>query len=230
MAKATTVRFADEIYARLDQASARTGMPVNSIVVAACLEWMERHTPSAAANLPIPMPGPPRWSTLRRAMVEATAGRPSATVYPFERFTAAAKKFLTAAQSEAMQSGDSYIGTEHLMLAAFADPASDAARILASFGATEKTVRAELTKMLVEEKAERKRSGEGIVPTSRVKKVIELAFALSGGAGQARVSTAHILLALVSEGEGVAAHVLKNAHVTAERVSVAMDVLTEPEG
>ncbi|MFI4972744.1 MAG: hypothetical protein ACHP7H_08690, partial [Hyphomicrobiales bacterium] len=45
MAKATTVRFTDEIFARLDQASARTGMPVNSIVIAACLEWMQRHTP-----------------------------------------------------------------------------------------------------------------------------------------------------------------------------------------
>ena len=40
MAKATTVRFTDEVYQRLDQASTRTGMPVNSIVVAACLELM----------------------------------------------------------------------------------------------------------------------------------------------------------------------------------------------
>ena len=45
MTKATTIRFTDDVFARLDQASSWTGMPVNSIVVAACLEWMQRHSP-----------------------------------------------------------------------------------------------------------------------------------------------------------------------------------------
>ena len=77
MAKATTVRFTDELYQRLDVASARTGLPVNSIVVAACLEWMQRHTPEATAQPTLEgWPGPPapvamaapRWSTVRRAI------------------------------------------------------------------------------------------------------------------------------------------------------------------
>src|SRR6266480_2338806 len=99
MARATTVRFSDEMFARLDQAAARTGMPVNSIVIAACLEWMQRHTPPAG-TLSVPVPAP-RWATIRRAVVESVARRGPTGVYPFERFTATAQKFLTAAQTEA---------------------------------------------------------------------------------------------------------------------------------
>src|SRR5436190_1419365 len=86
MAKATTVRFTDEVYQRLDQASARTGMPVNSIVVAACLEWMQRHTPEQgwqpAGPIGMALAAAPRWSTIRRAMRQA--GR-APRMYPFER-------------------------------------------------------------------------------------------------------------------------------------------------
>src|SRR5260370_42370891 len=74
--------FAVEILHRLDQASARTGMPVNSIAIAACLEWMQRHTPAPGAEPgaaeqagwePRSVPVPPSWATLRRA-VERAAG------------------------------------------------------------------------------------------------------------------------------------------------------------
>jgi ATP-dependent Clp protease ATP-binding subunit ClpA len=200
-------------------------MPVNSIVVAACLEWMDRHMPSAAANLQVLTP-PPRWSTLRRAVVEAMAGRPSPQVYPFERFTATAKKFLTAAQSEAQKSGFSYIGTEHLLLAAFAEPRSVSARVLSALGVTEQAVRATLTKMLAAEKVQRK---QGILPTSRVKKVIELSFQLGASGSQSRVSTGHILLALRAEGEGIAAHVLTDMSVTVESIESAMGEIAESE-
>src|ERR1700694_4224865 len=37
-------------------------------------------------------------------------------IYPFERFTERAKHVLTLAQEEAEGSGQSYIGTEHLLL------------------------------------------------------------------------------------------------------------------
>src|SRR5260370_2474968 len=108
--KATTVRFTDEMFARLDQASARTGMPVNSIVIAACLEWMERHTPSpmeprSGVELPttegMRMTVPPRWATIRRAVEQAVRKHPS-TMYPFEPFTSGAQKLLTVAQTEAL--------------------------------------------------------------------------------------------------------------------------------
>lgn len=221
MSRATTVRFTDEIHARLDQASARTGMPVNSIVVAACLEWMERHTPAAASIRQLTSATPvagmapaPRWATIRRA-VELAVGRQGRPNYPFERFTESAQKMLTVAQSEAKALGHSYIGTEHLLLAAFADKDFEAAQILESLAVSEASVRSALAKVL---------SGVSptavapIRPTSRVKVVIETAFRICGLSAQPLVSTGHMLLALSVEGKGVAAQVLDEVGATRERI------------
>src|SRR5207244_9276682 len=123
MPKATTIRFTDEVFARLDQASARTGMPVNSIVVAACLEWLTLHVERAAdqATQQIGVTPAPRWATIRRALEQAVGKAPS-RVYPFAHFTEHAQKLLMVAQAEAEKHGHSYIGTEHLLLACFDSP------------------------------------------------------------------------------------------------------------
>src|SRR5216684_8389243 len=223
MPKATTVRFTDEIFARLDQASARTGMPVNSIVVAACLEWMERHTPSPMQPLigverptteGMRITVPPRWATIRRAVEQAVWKRPS-TIYPFEQFTSGAQKLLTVAQTEALKAGFSYIGTEHMMLAAFGDADFQSAKILAALGVEETGVRSALDKVLGRKK---RAVPTKIIPTSRVKKVIEQAFQLCRSMGGPRVSTGHLLLALATEGEGIAAHVRKDLSATRQRI------------
>lgn len=235
MPKATTIRFSDEVFARLDQASARIGMPVNSIVVAACLEWMQRHTPDPTLPAPgvmaptafgVPVGGAPRWATLRRAVKLAT-GKGSRPFYPFERFSVAAQGLLTAAQKESEKSGHTYIGTEHLLLASFADRASHAATVLASLGVQENDVRAKLEQVVG-------RGGKRtilpmMVPTSRVKQVIELAFKLSMAKGEANVSTGHLLLALSSEGEGIAAHLLNDFGATTERIESTLKEIPEPE-
>lgn len=235
MGKATTIRFTDEVFARLDQASSWTGMPVNSIVVAACLEWMSRHAPDpslpvgtfvAPAGFAVRTPGPPRWATIRRAVVQAvTKGQPLQR-YPFANFTATAQALLASAQAEAERSGVNYIGTEHLLLAAFANAQSDSARVLRSLDVAEAKVRSALEEKLGTEKPT---NAKGSIPTSRVKKVIELAFELSATAGAERVSTAHVLLALAAEGKGIAAHVLNDFGATRNRIDSAIDELTETE-
>lgn len=229
MTRATTLRMTDEVYARLDQASARTGMPVNSIVIAACLEWLQRHTPEHDAPpelRPSPSHGPPRWATIQRAVVQAVSGRTPPHYYPFERFSLKAQQLLAAAQAEAKKAGYSYIGTEHLLLAAFADPESQSAKALAHMRVHERTVRITLEHVLRSKPAPR---NPGIIPTSRVKKVIELAFKLCGTAGDPHVSTGHLLLALATEGKGIAARILKDMGATPDHIQSAMEELTEPE-
>ena len=227
MARATTVRFSDEVYQRLDQASARTGMPVNSIVVAACLEWMQRHTPEQgwepAGPMSMVLPAAPRWSTIRRAIRQA--GR-APSMYPFERFSEHAKALLTITQGEAEKAGFNYIGTEHLLLATFGGPDFHSARILAALGVTEADVRSAITKVITRREG---RAFGGVIPTSRVKKVIEIAFRLRGERGQSHVGTDHILLALATEAEGIAAHVLQDLGATRELIEVEAAKLTEPE-
>ncbi len=41
--KQTTIRFAGTLYHRLELASERTGLTINSIVTIACLDWLRRH-------------------------------------------------------------------------------------------------------------------------------------------------------------------------------------------
>src|SRR3954447_25564084 len=118
MARATTVRFTDEVFARLDKASAQTGMPVHSIVVAACLEWMHRHLPPSPSTtesepaIPIQM-FRPRWSTLRRAVKRAGSAH-APRGYPFEAFATSAQRMLSMAQEEAKTAGRTYIGSEQM--------------------------------------------------------------------------------------------------------------------
>lgn len=217
MSKATTIRFTDEIHARLDQASARTGIPVNSIVVAACLEWLATHLERSE------IPAAPRWATLRRAVGQAFH-EGAATLYPFERFTAHARKFLTLAQGEAQKRGHNYIGTEHLLLACFADPEFRSAKVLAKLGLERDAAEARLDSMLVGETPISKR--EQIHSTARVKKVSEIAFKLSA---ERHVATDHILWALSKEGNGLAAIVLMNFGATPPRIETEITLLKDPE-
>lgn len=241
MGKATTVRFTDELFGRLDQASARTGLPVNSIVIAACLDWLQRHSPP----MDVPLGGPhllspdvlregsvmtqaaPRWATLRRAVEQAVGKRLQTATYPFGGFTPSAQKLLTLAQTEALKAGYSYIGTEHLLLAAFGEADFHSAKILKELGVEEAAVRSALDKLLAKKK---RATPTKIIPTSRVKVVIELAFKVCLTAGDPRVSTGHILLALSSEGKGIAAHVLNDLGATRQRIDSALAQLSEPEG
>ena len=236
MPKATTVRFTDEMFARLDQASARTGMPVNSIVIAACLEWMQRHTPTPSSESiaaveqggwePRARAVPPRWATIRRAVELAVGKKGTSGMYPFERFTQSAQKLLTLAQTEALNAGYSYIGTEHMLLAAYGDADFQSAKVLAALAVDEAAVRSALEKVLGRKK---RAVPTKIIPTSRVKKVIETSFQLCGSMGDPRVSTGHMLLALATEGEGIAAHALKELGATRQRIESQLAQLSEPE-
>ena len=202
-------------------------MPVNSIVVAACLEWMQRHMPEhgwqPVGPMSMALPAAPRWSTIRRAIRQA--GR-APSMYPFERFTEHAKGLLTISQTEAEKAGFNYIGTEHLLLATFGKPDFHSARILGALGVTEAEVRTAIAKVITRKEG---RAFGGIIPTSRVKKVIEIAFQICGAIGQTNVGTDHILLALAAEGEGIAAHVLRDLGATRKRIEAEAAKLTESE-
>lgn len=228
------MRFTDEMFARLDQASARTGMPVNSIVIAAVLEWMQRHTPAPGEpRLEVEssphlqrLTVPPRWATLRRAVELAVGKRSAPGTYPFERFTASAQKLLMLAQAEALKASHSFIGTEHMVLAAFEDAEFHSAKILAALQIDAAAARVEIERLAGKHKGATRKH---IIPTSRVKSVIETAFRFCEAVGDPRVSTGHVLLALAAEGEGIGSQVLNNLGATKERVEAELAQLTEPE-
>jgi ClpA/ClpB-like protein len=140
-------------------------------------------------------------------------------MYPFERFTEDAKRTLTMAQEEAERSHHSYIGTEHLLLGLLRVERGTAYRVLTDLAIDIVTVR-EVIKSVVGRNE--RILVQSIIPTSRVKKVIELSFEEARRMGHNEVDTGHILLGLIVEGEGIAAHVLTDLGATLEKVRPAI--------
>src|SRR5206468_2738374 len=69
-----------------------------------------------------------------------------------------------------------------------------------------------------------------IIPTSRVKKVIEISFEEARRMGNNYVGTEHLLLGLLIEGEGIAAHVLEDLGANLEKVRGEIDRLLHESG
>src|SRR5713101_1095393 len=137
------------------------------------------------------------------------------TMYPFERFTERAKKVLTLAQEEAERSHHSYIGTEHLLLGLLREGEGLAAKVLNNLGVEIGKVRQTIESVLGRNE---RIIIQQIIPTSRVKKVIEISFEEARRVGHNYVGTEHLLLGLLIEGEGIAAHVLEDLGATLEKV------------
>jgi len=136
-------------------------------------------------------------------------------LYPFERFTERAKKVLTLAQEEAERSHHSYIGTEHLLLGLLREGEGLAAKVLNNLGVEINKVRATIESVLGRNE---RIIIQQIIPTSRVKKVIEISFEEARRMGNNYVGTEHLLLGLLIEGEGIAAGVLESLGVNLEKV------------
>jgi hypothetical protein len=141
-------------------------------------------------------------------------------MYPFERFTEDAKRTLTLAQEEAERSHHSYIGTEHLLLGLLRVEKGVACRVLTDLGIDIGTVRAAIEGVIGRNE---RIFIQQIIPTSRVKKVIELSFEEAMRLGHNEVDTGDILLGLIIEGEGIAGHVLSDLGATLENVRAALE-------
>jgi hypothetical protein len=126
---------------------------------------------------------------------------------------------LTLAQEEAERSGHSYIGTEHLLLGLLREHQGLGALVLVNLGLDTMMVRRTIESVLVRNE---RIPIQQIIPTSRVKKVIEISFDEARRLGHNYVGTEHLLLGLLLEGEGIAAHVLEDLGATLERVRAEM--------
>jgi flavin reductase (DIM6/NTAB) family NADH-FMN oxidoreductase RutF len=135
-------------------------------------------------------------------------------LYPFERFTADSKRVLTLAQEEAEKSGHSYIGTEHLLLGLMRVEGTSSS-VLSSMGIQIDQVRDHIKNVLGRNE---RILIQLLIPTSRVKHVIELAFMQARTLGSEHVESGHLLMGLVLDGEGIAAKVLEDLGATRERV------------
>jgi ClpA/ClpB-like protein len=123
----------------------------------------------------------------------------------FERFTQDARRVVVLAQEEARLLNHDYIGTEHVLLGLIQEGEGVAARALKALDVSLEQVRAEVQEMVGEGQGA---PVEHIPFTPRAKKVLELSLREALQMGHNYIGTAHILLGVVREGEGVGARIL----------------------
>jgi ATP-dependent Clp protease ATP-binding subunit ClpC len=126
----------------------------------------------------------------------------------FNRFTERARKVIILAKEEAKRFNHDYIGTEHILLGLIREGEGVASAVLQNMGLGLDKIRVEIEKMVQPGPAT---VISGDIPfTPRAKRVVELSMEEARQLGHNYIGTEHLLLGLLSEGEGVAAQVLMN--------------------
>ena len=150
----------------------------------------------------------------------------------FEHLTPRAQRAVQLAEREADRFNHAYVGTEHLLLGLVALGEGVAVEVLESMGVSLDDIRLAVERQ-VGQGGETKTAGQRPY-TPRSKKVFQLALAEAQGMQQPQVGTEHLLLALLREGEGVAAQVLASLNVNLTEVQTAVrkyiEANTDAEG
>ena len=133
----------------------------------------------------------------------------------FEKFSERARRVLSLAQEEAQRFNHNYISTEHILLGLVRESDGVAARVLSNLNVELNKVRSAVEFIIG--RGEKSTSAEiGLTP--RAKKVIELAVDEARRLNHHYIGTEHLLIALMREGEGVAAGVLESLGVSLDSV------------
>jgi ATP-dependent Clp protease ATP-binding subunit ClpC len=123
----------------------------------------------------------------------------------FDRFTERAQKVMVYSQEEAIRLNHNYIGTEHILLGLVKEGEGIAAQILKNKGINFDMVRQQVEAAV----GKGEQQIEQVIGyTPRTKTILELSVDEARILGQNYVGTEHLLLALIREGEGVAAQIL----------------------
>lgn len=142
------------------------------------------------------------------------------------RFTQRAQQVLSLAQESAERFNHNYVGTEHLLIGLLREGTGVASHVLNRLG-----VQLERVNAIVE-----RISGTGrrtpfskLELTPRTRRVIELAVEEARRLSHHYISTEHLLLGLVRQGDGVAIDILRQLGVSPDQVRVEINkALSEP--
>lgn len=218
--KSTTIRFADAVYGRLEIASRMTGLPINSIVTVACLQWLQQNT--------VPQFGMPSMRWMPRSaeqfsrMVELT-GPPAAGADPLWIFTGAAQEALGHAHDEAERTQQPWIGTDQLLLGLYAVSDGRAGQAL-------RRLDVDVAAVVGTGEPEEAGGRPGrLLPTRQVRRVLKRAHEVAEREKASQVGTDHLLLGLLLDGESRAASTLEAAGVTEHSIRDALAAIPAEE-
>ncbi len=134
----------------------------------------------------------------------------------YQRFTDRARKVLQLANQEAVRSNHEYIGSEDVLLGLIGEGEGVAANALKHLKVDLRKVRIEVDTLL--------QSGSDIAiaascrKAGQIKEVVDYSILEALNLNHDYVGTEHILLGLLRDQHGVAAHVLINMGLTLEKV------------
>lgn len=125
----------------------------------------------------------------------------------FERFTEGARQVVVLAQEEARLLDHMHIGTEHLLLGAIRQADEVVLGVLNAHGVTLDSTRTAVAELI----GRGDETFRGQIPfTPRAKKVLELSLVKAHDLDHKVIAPFHLVVALALEGEGVAAHILRD--------------------
>jgi ATP-dependent Clp protease ATP-binding subunit ClpC len=169
--------------------------------------------------------------------------KPGRTAGPDLPYTSRAKKVLELAMSEARMLSHSYVGTEHLLLGTIAEEKGIAAQVLRSMGVTLERARSEALRILgaprevpappdslvghpVAPGYARSRSPYGVALvddfTGRARDVLRTAYDEAAGRDHRLVELSHVLLALSTRDDGMAAVLIDQVAGSRKTVAEAL--------
>lgn len=132
-------------------------------------------------------------------------------------FSDRAREVVEDSIEKAREFNSKYVDTEHLLLGLLEEEV--ASSLLMDLGIKTDDLKKYLEKNIVEGTGDEDKDPEF---SSRAKKVLELAFYAARDMGHNYVGSEHIILGLVSEGEGMAAQVLSKYSIDSEKVSTLL--------
>jgi prophage maintenance system killer protein len=142
----------------------------------------------------------------------------------FLRFTDRARRVVVLAQEEARLLRHNSVGTEHILLGLLHEGEGVAARALESLGINREAARQQIEGIIGHG---RQVPGGHIPFTARAKKMLELSLREALALGHNYVGTEHLLLAMLRDGQGVAAQVLTGSGIGHAQVRErVLDLLT----
>lgn len=143
------------------------------------------------------------------------------------RFTKAAKRALYYATEEAGRLGERYVYTEHLLLGLLRESDSTAGKVLHLLGIDSTRLRADLQQRVA---SGPEVPGTEMQITPGVRRAIDLAYDEARRMGKTHTGTAHLLLGLIREREGLAGQVLTRMGAELERARQVVETLQTEEG
>jgi len=145
----------------------------------------------------------------------------------FERFTEQARLVVVESQVQARSLRHNYIGTEHLLLGLLAEPDRPPVGVLRARGVELQIARECLTSIVPAGEEE----ASGQIPfTPRAKKTLELAVRECLSTGHRMITPEHLLLGLLSQGDGVATQILRALGVDLDDLRSAVVESLPPPG